>query len=109
MLHTKGQIFKVSELFQVVVAVTHGDILRSVALVFGVSRLLAMVKDIGGFRPIVVSKVFLRIIIHSIVLQLWGPFQEHLSPISLEYQPLEAMRPSILVFKPSLICTLIGL
>jgi hypothetical protein len=43
MFHTKGPIFKVSELFQVVV-VAHGDIPRLVALVLGVSRLLAMVK-----------------------------------------------------------------
>jgi hypothetical protein len=38
-----------------------------------------MAKDIGGIRPIVVGEVFLRLISYSIVLQLWGPFQEHLS------------------------------
>jgi hypothetical protein len=32
------------------------------------SRLLAMVKDISGLRPIVMSKVFVQLISHSIVL-----------------------------------------
>jgi hypothetical protein len=36
-----------------------GDILRLVALVLGVNRLLAMAKDTGGLRPIAISKVFL--------------------------------------------------
>jgi len=51
-----------------------------VALVLGASRLLAMVEDIVGFRLIVVSEVFFRLISRSIVLQLQGLFQEHLSP-----------------------------
>jgi hypothetical protein len=38
-----------SKLFQVIVVVAHGDIFRSMALVSGVNRLLAMIKDIGGF------------------------------------------------------------
>jgi len=38
-----------------------------------------MAKDTGGFRHIVVNKVFLQLINHSIVLQVWGPFQEHMS------------------------------
>ncbi len=33
------------------------------------NKLLAMTKDIGGFHPIVVGKVFLQLISHSIVLQ----------------------------------------
>jgi hypothetical protein len=41
--------------------------------------LMAMAKDTGGIRPIVVGEVFLWLITCSIVLQLWGPFQEHLS------------------------------
>jgi hypothetical protein len=39
-----------------------------------------MAKDIGGLRPIIIGEVFIQLINHSIVLQLWGPFQEHLSP-----------------------------
>jgi len=46
------------ELFQVTTIVTCGDIPRSVALVLGVSRLLAMVKDISDLRPIDVSEMF---------------------------------------------------
>jgi len=67
------------ELFQVVVII-HGDIFRLVALVLGVSKLLAMAKDTGGFCPITVGEVFFRLINYSIVLQLQGPFHEHLSP-----------------------------
>ncbi len=51
-----------------------------VALLLGVIRLLAMVKDINGLHPIVVGKVFLQLIGQSIVLQLQRPFQEHVSP-----------------------------
>jgi len=42
-----------------VTIVVHGDIFRSMTLVLEVSILLAMVKDIGGFHPIVVGEVFL--------------------------------------------------
>jgi hypothetical protein len=66
------------KLFQVVI-ITHGDIPKSVALMLGTIRLLAMAKDINGLRLIIVSKLFFRLINHSIVLQLQGPFQEHLS------------------------------
>jgi hypothetical protein len=69
-----------SKLFQVVTIVVHGDIPKSVALVLGAIRLLAMVKDISGFCLIVVSDMFLQFISRSIVLQLRGPFQEHLTP-----------------------------
>jgi hypothetical protein len=54
------------ELFQVTVA--YGDIPWLVALVLEVNILLAMAKDIGGFRPIVIKKVFFQLISHSIVL-----------------------------------------
>jgi hypothetical protein len=57
-----------SKLFQVVVVVAHGDIPRLVALVLGVSKMLAMAKDIGGLCPIVVGKTFHRFINCSIVL-----------------------------------------
>jgi hypothetical protein len=59
MLHIRGPIFKFSELFQIVTIVAHSDILRSMGLVLGVSKLLVMTKDIGSLRPIVVSKVFI--------------------------------------------------
>jgi len=47
-----------SELFQVVVIVACGDILKSMALVLGVNRLLAMAKDIGGFCFIAIGEAF---------------------------------------------------
>jgi hypothetical protein len=47
------------ELFQAIVVVAYGDIFRSVALVLRVNRLLAMAKDIGGLRPIIIGEVFL--------------------------------------------------
>jgi hypothetical protein len=46
-----------------------------------------MVKDTSGICPIVVSKVFLWLIICSIVLQLQGSLKNTYPPISLEYQP----------------------
>jgi hypothetical protein len=57
-----------SKLFQDFVVVVHEDILRLVALVLKVNKLLTMAKDTGGFRLIVISKVFPRLINHSIVL-----------------------------------------
>jgi len=45
----------------------------------GASRLLVMAKDIGGLHFTTISEVFLRLISHSIILELWGQFQEHLS------------------------------
>jgi hypothetical protein len=68
------------ELFQTTNVVTHGDILRSIALVLGANKLLTMEKDVRGLCPIAICKLFFQLIIHSIVLQLQGPFQEHLSP-----------------------------
>jgi hypothetical protein len=68
------------KLFQGVTVVAYVDIPRSVALVLRASKLLAMAKHIGSFHPIIVGEMFLRFISHSIVLHLWGPFQEHLSP-----------------------------
>jgi hypothetical protein len=38
--------------------VARGYIPRLVALVLGASRLLAMAKDIGGLRPIIIGEVF---------------------------------------------------
>jgi hypothetical protein len=53
-----------SELFLVAL----GDILKSMALVLGVNKLLALAKDIGGFRPIIVGEVFFQLISRSIIL-----------------------------------------
>jgi hypothetical protein len=72
-----------SELFQIAIVVACGVILRSTVLVLGASKLLVMAKDTNGFYPI--GEVFFLLINGSIVLQLQGPFQEHLSPLSLEY------------------------
>jgi len=71
---------KFLELFQVTIIVAHGNILRSMPIMLGANRLLAIVKDIGGLHLIVIGEMFFRLISHSIVLQLWGSFQEHLSP-----------------------------
>jgi hypothetical protein len=77
--------------------------------VLGASRLLAMAKDIGDLRFIIIGEVFLWLISHSIVLQLFGGhFRNTYPPISLEYQPLEAMKPFLLASEPSLTCTLTG-
>jgi hypothetical protein len=57
-----------SKLFQVAAVVVRGDIPRLVALVLGVNKLLAMVKDIGGLRPIAMGEMFLRLISCSIIL-----------------------------------------
>jgi hypothetical protein len=76
-----------SKLFQIVAIIVHEDILKSVALVLGVSRLLAMAKDTNGLCLITVGKVFLRFINHSIVLQFRRPFRSTSLHISLEYRP----------------------
>jgi hypothetical protein len=47
------------KLFQAIIVVTHGDIPRSMALVLGASRSLAMIKDAGGLRLIIVDDVYL--------------------------------------------------
>jgi hypothetical protein len=56
------------KLFQVVVVITRRDIPKLVALMLGANKLLKMAKDISGFRHIVVGKMFLRLINHSIIL-----------------------------------------
>jgi hypothetical protein len=57
MLHTKDPSLRFSKLFQVVVIVC-GDVLRSMTLVLGVSRLLVMAKDIGVLCLIAIGEVF---------------------------------------------------
>jgi hypothetical protein len=58
-----------SRLFHATIVVAYGDIPRSMARMLGVNKLLAMAKDIGGFCPTVIGKMFFRLISHSIVLQ----------------------------------------
>jgi hypothetical protein len=56
-----------SEFFQATTTVARGDILRSMALMLKVNRLLAMAKDINGLLFIIVGEVFLRFINHFII------------------------------------------
>jgi hypothetical protein len=55
---SKDPPLRFPELFQTIVVVVHGDILKSMALALGVNKLLAMAKDTSGLHFIVVSKVF---------------------------------------------------
>ncbi len=65
----KDPSLKFLKLFQVVTTtIACGDILRSMALMLGVNKLLAMAKDTSGIHPITVSKVFFLFISSSIVL-----------------------------------------
>jgi hypothetical protein len=57
-----------SKLFQINTTIHCGDIPRSVAIVLGVSKLLAMAKDTSGVHLIVVGEIFLQLISYSIVL-----------------------------------------
>ncbi len=72
MLHTRDPSSRFSELFHATIVIARGDIPRSMALMLGVNKLLAMIMDIGGLHFIIVSKVFLQLINRSIVLQLGG-------------------------------------
>jgi hypothetical protein len=55
----KDLSLRFSKLFQIAPIVAHGNIPKLVALILGVSRLLAMANDIGGLCLITVNKVFL--------------------------------------------------
>ncbi len=54
----QGTILKVFIIILGCYVVTCGDIPRLVAFVLGVSKLLSMAKDVGGFLPIVTGEVF---------------------------------------------------
>jgi hypothetical protein len=58
------------ELFQVVAIVVRGDIPRLVALELRANKILEMEKDISGLHLIAINVAYLRLISHSIVLQL---------------------------------------
>jgi len=66
--HIRGPILGFSEIFQINIVVTHGDILRSMALVLGVNKLLKMERDVRGLYLIAINKLFFQLISHSIVL-----------------------------------------
>ncbi len=74
----------------------------------GVKKLLAMAKDTNGFHSIVVSKVFFQLLITPMLYNFEGHFWSTYPPISLEYQPLEGLKPSLLAFNLSLTYTFIG-
>jgi hypothetical protein len=63
-----------SELFQATVVVAHGDILKSMALMLGVNKLLAMARDSKGLHLIAIGKMFSSIISCFIILQLQVSF-----------------------------------
>jgi hypothetical protein len=69
-----------SNLFQAVATIACEDILRSMVLMLGISRLRTMAKDTSGFCYIVVRKMFFRFISYFIVLRLRGSFLKHLFP-----------------------------
>jgi hypothetical protein len=79
-----------SKLFQVVVVVVCGNIFRSIALEMGTKRLLALAKDFGGFHPIVMKCFFYLLVVPL----FYNFFRSTYPPISLEYRPLEAVKPS---------------
>jgi len=68
MIHTKGPSSGILKLFEAIDVIVYEDIPKSVALVLGVNRLLAMAKDIGGLCPIATKEVFFRLINLFIVL-----------------------------------------
>jgi hypothetical protein len=53
----------------VATTIASGDIPRSMALVLGAIRYLAMAKDTRSFHLIVVGKAFLQLINHSIIFK----------------------------------------
>jgi hypothetical protein len=66
---------KFLKLFQVGVVVVCGDILMLMALMLGLVDCWQWQRTL-----VIVGEVFLQLMSHSIVLQLWEPFQKHLSP-----------------------------
>jgi hypothetical protein len=105
MFHTIGPIFRV--LFQVVFAIFHGDIPRLMALMLRANRLLAMVKNTCGFCSFLWARCFFDLLIVPLSYNFEGHFKSTYFPISLEFQPLEAVKPSVLAFEPSVTHTLI--
>jgi hypothetical protein len=64
-------------------------------------------KDTKGFCPIVIGEVFFQLISRSIVLQLQGLLQEHLSHNQFGISTFRCVKASLLASKPSSIYTLI--
>jgi hypothetical protein len=67
-LKLEDPFLEISKLFQIVSTVAHGDIPRSVVLLLGVNRLVALVKDTKCFCSIAIGEVFLQLISCSIIL-----------------------------------------
>jgi len=63
-----------SKLFQATVVVAHGDIRKSMALMLGANKLLAMARDSKGLHLIAIGKMFSSIISCFIILQLQVSF-----------------------------------
>jgi hypothetical protein len=84
MFHTKGPILKVFRIIPDCYYCCSWGYPRSVALVLGVSKLLAMAKDIGGFRPIAVGKVFVYLLIAPLSYSFRGRLRSTYPSISLE-------------------------
>jgi hypothetical protein len=109
LFHTRGPILKVFGIIQVVLIVVHGDIPKLMALMLWANRLLAMAKNIGGLCPIIISEVFFDLLVIPLSFNFKGHFKSTYPPISLEYWPLEVVRPSLVAFEPSSTYTLIRL
>ncbi len=95
------------ELFQAIVAVARGDILRSMTLMLRGNKLLEMAKDIGGLCFIVICKMFFQFISHSIVLQVERSFQKHLSFHQFGVTTLGGYEAILLAFEPPSTYTMI--
>jgi hypothetical protein len=68
------------ELFQIVVVV-HGDIPRSMTLVLGVNKLLAMTKDTRGFHPITIGEHFFDLLNISLSYSFRSHFRNIYPPL----------------------------
>ncbi len=98
---------KLSELFHVDIVIARMNILRSVALVLGANKLLAKHWWYSSYYYCRWNVFDLLLV--PLFYNFGGHFRSTYFPISLGYQPLEALKPSLLAFKPSSTYTLIGL
>jgi hypothetical protein len=81
----KNPSLRFSKLFQVTIVNTCGDIPRLVALVLGVSKLLAMAKDIGGLRPITMGRCFFDLLVAPLFYNFGGHFRSTYHPTNLKF------------------------
>jgi hypothetical protein len=73
------------KLFEIVVVVARGDILRLVALVLGVSKLLVWQRILMVFILLSQVKCFFDILIVPLPYNFAGHFKSTYPPINLEY------------------------